>query len=189
MARRNWIEGATALIGARQAELKLALRVTIAGTLAFAITRAFDLPQGYWAAITAVVVMQASLGASLKAAIERFSGTVAGALYGGMITAFIPHDSALSLGFGEGVKGVTEPGLHGWQEGVQRVVVFVCCRSYVSHRAFGISVTQRDTVEALRLHRVSVVLRASSVALCVVCNSVALSTFILAWEVSPVKGV
>lgn len=99
MAWRDWIDGTTGQIGARQAELKLALRVTIAGTLAFAITRAFDLPQGYWAAITAVVVMQASVGASLKAAIERFSGTVAGALYGGTITAFIPHDSALSLSF------------------------------------------------------------------------------------------
>ncbi|MET0528953.1 MAG: FUSC family protein [Microvirga sp.] len=97
MASGERIEKAVGRIGARQAELKLALRVTIAGTLAFAITRAFDLPQGYWAAITAVVVMQASVGASLKAAVERFSGTVAGAIYGGIITAFIPHSSALSL--------------------------------------------------------------------------------------------
>lgn len=97
MALGEWIEQAARRIGARQAELRLALRVTIAGALAFAITRALDLPQGYWAAITAVVVMQASVGASLKAAIERFSGTVAGAIYGGLVSAFIPHDSALSL--------------------------------------------------------------------------------------------
>ena len=83
---------------ARLAELKLALRVTIAGTLAYAITRVFDLPQGYWAAITAVVVMQASVGGSLKAALERFSGTLAGAIYGGVIAALIPHGSPLSLG-------------------------------------------------------------------------------------------
>ena len=49
-------------IGARLAELKLAMRVTIAGTLASPSRRVFDLPQGYWAAITAVVVMQASVG-------------------------------------------------------------------------------------------------------------------------------
>jgi uncharacterized membrane protein YccC len=78
MAWSGWIEGAGERIGAHAAELKLALRVTIAGTLAFAVTRFFDLPQGYWAVITAVVVMQASVGGSLKAAVERFTGTLAG---------------------------------------------------------------------------------------------------------------
>jgi len=81
----------------RRAELKLALRVTIAGTLAFAITRALDLPQGYWAAITAVIVMQASVGGSLKAALDRFTGTLAGAIYGAAIAAAIPHTTAIDL--------------------------------------------------------------------------------------------
>jgi uncharacterized membrane protein YccC len=82
----------------RGAELKLALRVTIAGVLANTVTRFFAMPQGYWAVITAVVVMQASVGGSLKAAIERFSGTLAGAVYGGVIAAFVPHGSAVTLG-------------------------------------------------------------------------------------------
>ncbi|QRM31752.1 FUSC family protein [Microvirga sp. VF16] len=98
MAFSGWIERARDRIKTRPAELKLALRVTIAGTLAFAITRIFDLPQGYWAVITAVVVMQASVGGSLKAAIERFSGTLAGAIFGGFVAAFVPHGSPLSLG-------------------------------------------------------------------------------------------
>jgi uncharacterized membrane protein YccC len=98
MALSGWIERAGERIGTRDAELKLALRVTIAGTLAFAVTRFFDLPQGYWAVITAVVVMQASVGGSLKAAIERFSGTLAGAIYGGVIAALLPHGSVVSLG-------------------------------------------------------------------------------------------
>lgn len=95
MASSGWVERIAARIGARQAELKLALRVTIAGTLAFGITKALNLPQGYWAAITAVVIMQASVGGSLKAAVERFMGTLAGAAYGGLIAAFIPHSSPL----------------------------------------------------------------------------------------------
>jgi dienelactone hydrolase len=99
MALSGWIEQAGERIGAGGAELKLALRVTIAGVLAYAITRFFHMPQGYWAVITAVVVMQASVGGSLKAAMERFSGTLAGALYGGVIAAFLPHGSALTLGF------------------------------------------------------------------------------------------
>ncbi|MGF9759224.1 FUSC family protein [Microvirga sp. 0TCS3.31] len=98
MALAGWIERAGERIGARGAELKLALRVTIAGVLAYAVTRFFAMPQGYWAVITAVVVMQASVGGSLKAAVERFSGTLAGAIYGGVIAAFIPHGSAVTLG-------------------------------------------------------------------------------------------
>jgi uncharacterized membrane protein YccC len=98
MALSGWIENAIDRIGARQAEVKLALRVTIAGTLAFAITKIFNLPQGYWAAITAVVITQASVGGSLKAAIERFMGTIAGAIYGGVIAAFVPHSSPLGVG-------------------------------------------------------------------------------------------
>ncbi|MBB3019805.1 putative membrane protein YccC [Microvirga lupini] len=98
MALPGWIERAIERIGARGAELKLALRVTIAGVLAYAVTRFFNMPQGYWAVITAVVVMQASVGGSLKAAIERFSGTLAGAIYGGVIAALIPHGSATTLG-------------------------------------------------------------------------------------------
>jgi uncharacterized membrane protein YccC len=98
MALSGWIKRAGERIGAQGAELKLALRVTIAGILAYAVTRFFDMPQGYWAVITAVVVMQASVGGSLKAAIERFSGTLAGAIYGGVIAAFVPHNSAATLG-------------------------------------------------------------------------------------------
>jgi uncharacterized membrane protein YccC len=98
MALAGWIRQAGERIGARGADLKLALRVTIAGVLAYAVTRFFDMPQGYWAVITAVVVMQASVGGSLKAAVERFSGTLAGAVYGGVIAAFLPHGSAVTLG-------------------------------------------------------------------------------------------
>jgi uncharacterized membrane protein YccC len=98
MAFLGWIEQAGGRIKARQAETKLALRVTIAGTLAFLVTKALNLPQGYWAVITAVIVMQASIGGSLKAAVERFSGTVAGAIYGGAIAAMVPHDSPMGLG-------------------------------------------------------------------------------------------
>ncbi|MBF9234958.1 FUSC family protein [Microvirga alba] len=82
----------------RRAELRLALRVTIAGAVAFILAHAFSLTQGYWAVITAVIVMQASVGGSLKAAIDRFLGTFAGALYGAAVAAFIPHGSVVQLG-------------------------------------------------------------------------------------------
>jgi uncharacterized membrane protein YccC len=98
MAFLGWIGRAWDRIGLRPADMKLALRVTVAGFLAFVVTKVLDLPQGYWAVITAVVVTQASVGGSLKAAVERFSGTLAGAVYGGVVAAFVPHDSPASLG-------------------------------------------------------------------------------------------
>ncbi|NIX78051.1 FUSC family protein [Microvirga terricola] len=85
------------LVGHR-AELRLALRVTIAGAAAFALAHALSLSQGFWAVITAVIVMQASVGGSLKAAIDRFLGTFAGAVYGAAVAAFVPHETVIQTG-------------------------------------------------------------------------------------------
>jgi uncharacterized membrane protein YccC len=82
----------------RTAELRLAVRVTSAAVLAFAVARLLGFPHGYWAVITSIIVMQASLGGSLKAAIDRLLGTMAGALYGAAISITIPHDTTLALG-------------------------------------------------------------------------------------------
>ena len=73
----------------RQAEARLAIRVSAAGGLAFAIAGWLQLPQGFWAVITAVIVMQASLGASLKAAFDRLLGTLAGAAWGGLVAVLL----------------------------------------------------------------------------------------------------
>jgi uncharacterized membrane protein YccC len=48
--------------------------------------------------ITAILVMQTSVGASLKAALDRLGGTLAGAIFGSCISLLIPHDSQLGLG-------------------------------------------------------------------------------------------
>lgn len=85
-------------LGKRRADFRLAFRVTIAGAIAFALAQLLVLPQGYWAVITAVIVMQASVGGSLKAAIDRFLGTFAGAIYGAVVSAFVPHASSWQLG-------------------------------------------------------------------------------------------
>lgn len=45
---------------------------------------AFHLPQGYWAVITGIVVMQGSLGATLGASLDRLLATVMGAAVGGI---------------------------------------------------------------------------------------------------------
>lgn len=67
---------------ARKTEIRHAIRVSAAAGAAYAIATLLRLPQGFWAVFTAVIVVQASLGATITASIERFLGTVVGALAG-----------------------------------------------------------------------------------------------------------
>lgn len=80
------------------AELRHALRVVIAVVAAFAVVKLAGLPQGWWAVITALLVVQTSVGGSLKAALDRLWGTIAGALYGALVAIIIPHATDIGLG-------------------------------------------------------------------------------------------
>jgi uncharacterized membrane protein YccC len=76
----------------------LCLRVTVAAVASYVLAQVFTVPlAGLWAVLTAVVVTQMSVGGSLEAAIEYSVGTLGGAIYAGVIGAFIPHHNELSL--------------------------------------------------------------------------------------------
>lgn len=77
------ISWATLLTG-RQAELRHALRVATAASVSFGLAKLLHLPQGFWAVITAIVVVQTSLGGTLVASRERLIGTGVGALVGSL---------------------------------------------------------------------------------------------------------
>ncbi len=79
-------------------EAGLTLRMSAAGLITFAIAHLLGLTQIYWAVLTAVIVMQASIGGSLKAMIDRFIGTIGGAGWGVVVTLTLPHQSMLSTG-------------------------------------------------------------------------------------------
>ncbi|HYM72772.1 MAG TPA: FUSC family protein [Stellaceae bacterium] len=79
-------------------ELRLSLQMTVAGLAAYAVGHLFALSQVYWAVLTAVIVMQASIGGSLKASLDRFFGTIGGAGWGVAVSVTIPHASVASLG-------------------------------------------------------------------------------------------
>jgi uncharacterized membrane protein YccC len=86
--------GARRLLGGflrRGAELRLSLRMTAAGLAAYGLAEAFGLAQGYWAVLTAVIVVQASLGGSVQAVIDRLVGTLGGAAFGAAIALLVPH--------------------------------------------------------------------------------------------------
>lgn len=87
-----------AFLRGHPAEWRHALRVAIAVAAAFAVIRLAGLPQGWWAVITALLVVQTSVGGSLKAALDRLWGTLAGAIYGALVAIAIPHTSDVGLG-------------------------------------------------------------------------------------------
>lgn len=79
-------------------QLRLCLRVTAAALVSFVLGKSLNIPfGGLWAVLTAVVVTQMSVGGSLKATIEYFTGTLGGAVYAGVIAVLIPPTNEFAL--------------------------------------------------------------------------------------------
>lgn len=76
------------------AALRNAGRMTVAALVAAGLATLSGLPQGYWAVITAMVIMQGSLGGTLGAASDRVLATMAGAI-AGAIGAWLQAQLAL----------------------------------------------------------------------------------------------
>ena len=74
--------------------------MTVGAIAAFALAELLGLAQGYWAVLTVVIVMQASVGGSLKATVERLVGTLGGAVLGGALAAILPLDDPFMLAAG-----------------------------------------------------------------------------------------
>ena len=81
-----------------RAQLKLAVRMTVASLAAYALCRLLGLSQSYPAVLTAVIVMQGSVGASLKAMLDRRVGSLGGAVWGVAVLLVLPPSGGLSLG-------------------------------------------------------------------------------------------
>ncbi len=76
--------------------------------ISFAIYHLFDLPQGYWAVFTVVIVMQPSIGGTLGASRDRMIGTLAGAGVGAFAAAVRPQTPtglAVALTLAVGLTG------------------------------------------------------------------------------------
>jgi hypothetical protein len=78
----QWLAG-------HRGEGRFAIRVAVAGALSFALATALGLTQGYWAVFTAVIVTQGSVGGSLKATVDRFTGTLGGAAAGAIVALLV----------------------------------------------------------------------------------------------------
>ena len=81
-----------------KAQLRFCLRATVNALLAFGVTHMLAVPlHGQWAVLTAVAVIQMSIGGSLKAAAEYIIGTICGALYATAVAALVPPSTELSF--------------------------------------------------------------------------------------------
>lgn len=69
-------------IGKYSAPLRLTAQLVIAGEFTYLMTGWIGLPQAIWAVFTSIIVIQSNVGSSLKAAIDRLIGTLAGAAIG-----------------------------------------------------------------------------------------------------------
>jgi uncharacterized membrane protein YccC len=75
--------------------LRQALQTAIAACLAFAATDVLALPQGFWAVVTAITVMQANVGASVGQAVDRLFGSLLGVVVGGAVAILLADSHAL----------------------------------------------------------------------------------------------
>jgi uncharacterized membrane protein YccC len=78
--------------------LRFCLRATVNAVLAFALAHVLAVPlHGLWAVLTAVIVVQISLGGSLKAARDHVIGTICGGAYATAVAALVPHSTILAF--------------------------------------------------------------------------------------------
>ena len=83
---------ARALSPRRAAELRAALQMAAGASAALFIATALKLPHPYWSVISAIVVIQASVGGGvLTVARDRAIGTVTGAIVGGAVAFLRPE--------------------------------------------------------------------------------------------------
>ncbi len=84
----------------REGELRHSVRVTAAALIAFTVAETLALPQGYWAVFTAVLVTQASVGGSVKAALDWLMSTLGGGAYAALVGTIVPHADPVAMGLG-----------------------------------------------------------------------------------------
>jgi uncharacterized membrane protein YccC len=85
------------LVRDHRAALRLSVRVTASATLSLLVGQLLHVPLVLWTVLTAIIVTQTSVGRTLKATIDYFTGTFGGAIYAGAIAALIPHEGELAL--------------------------------------------------------------------------------------------
>ena len=97
--------------GLDRAALENALKTTLAAVISILVSRLLRLPDDYWAAVTTMVVMQSTLGASFPVSFLRFIGTAIGAVAGAVL-AIAFGDNLYMFGAGIFALGLLTAAVH-----------------------------------------------------------------------------
>jgi uncharacterized membrane protein YccC len=90
---------ARALSPRRAAEVRAAVQMAVGAAAAFYLATALGLPHPYWSVISAIVVIQTSVGGGVVAvARDRAIGTIVGALVGGAVAFVRPEGVSAMVG-------------------------------------------------------------------------------------------
>jgi uncharacterized membrane protein YccC len=86
-----WTEALRGSFARDSAVLRHASRVAVVALVSVLATRALDLQRGYWATLTAVLLLQPYLPATITRGVQRVAGTIAGGLLATALAALV-HD-------------------------------------------------------------------------------------------------
>jgi uncharacterized membrane protein YccC len=83
----------------RQRLLIHAAKTALAAALCWWVAHRIGLPDGYWGAITSIIVLQSNFGSTISASRDRLLGTVIGAVFGFAFTLFgvLPWNYSVAL--------------------------------------------------------------------------------------------
>jgi uncharacterized membrane protein YccC len=93
----SWIDTLRGSLALDSAVLRHAGRVAIIALLSVFVTRALDLQRGYWATLTAVLLLQPYLPATITRGVQRVAGTVAGGLIATALAALVDDPLGIAL--------------------------------------------------------------------------------------------
>ena len=81
-----------------QKEVLHSIRTAVAAVGSLLIATFCRLPEPYWATVTAIVIMQSTLGAAWSVSKQRFVGTALGAAMGALLTAYAQNVATFGAG-------------------------------------------------------------------------------------------
>jgi hypothetical protein len=107
----------------RLVRLLLGIKTALAASLCLWITGWFGLHEGYWSAITAIIVMQSNVGSTVRASRDRLFGTALGAVLGWVASPWGRYPLAFALTL---LAGMLICVLLRWKNSVRLAGVTIC---------------------------------------------------------------
>lgn len=94
---QHWIKNIRLIFDLNSLTARYAFRSAVAAAGAIFLYKWLDIEKGYWIAFTVMVVVQPYFGATIRKALERVSGTLAGVLVAGILTSFTANNYLLKV--------------------------------------------------------------------------------------------